>query len=86
MDEREPMSEEEADLIATAWELRLLEEKRGTGELWFGTGFDRVPAAHNLCERGWLLRRVSPDLVWRLSDKGLTTLRIDAATSGLSMN
>jgi hypothetical protein len=42
-----------------------------------------VGAAHSLTERGWCSRRIeNDDLVWELSDQGLTALELGAMRRG----
>jgi hypothetical protein len=79
------MDDDEAELAALGWEFRPAEAERGT-EVWFATEPDYLPAAAVLHDKGWLERRSGPHVEWRLTNKAVAALRIDAATSGQSMN
>jgi hypothetical protein len=80
------MTESQLEVTALGWELRLLEEERGNGPIWWGVWPEKLPEAHDLCEKGWLERRTEPDLEWRLSDQGLAALRLNASATGFSLN
>jgi hypothetical protein len=82
----ESMTESQLEITSLGWELRLCEERRRNGEIWFAVWPERLPEAHDLAERGWLLRRSEPDLEWRLSDTGLSALRLSAYSDGVSLN
>ena len=81
------MTDEMLDLIASGWELRSAEEERGR-ELWWAVQYGKLPAAHELCERGWLSRRIGSEPEWRLSDQGYTSLSLSAVSppEGQSLN
>jgi hypothetical protein len=77
------MTETQAGIAALGWEIRLSEEDR---ELWFEVEPWALPDAHGLCEEGWLDRRIAEEVEWRLSDRGLFSLRMDALRGAVSMN
>jgi hypothetical protein len=79
------MTDEQQELVATAWELRLAERERQR-ELWFAVQPEKLPTAHDLHERGWLARRIGDHPEWRLSDEGLSALRSDTVRASLSEN
>jgi hypothetical protein len=79
------MTEDQLEILALGWELRLTEEERGV-PIWWGVWPEKLPDAHALAEAGWLQCRTEPDLEWRLSDQGLGSLRMSAATTALSQN
>jgi hypothetical protein len=79
------MTEEQQELVATAWELRLAERERQR-ELWFAVQPERLRAAHELHERKWLSRRIGEWPEWRLTDEGLSTLRLDEIRASLPQN
>jgi hypothetical protein len=69
------MTEEQLDILAKGWELRLREQ--GT-EYWFATQPWLLPETHELAERGWLNRRIGYQPEWRLSDRGFTSLSLSS--------
>jgi hypothetical protein len=77
------MTEEQQQLVALGWEIRLGEKQH---ERWFALQPEKFPAAHDLHERGWLQRRVGHDVEWRLSDEGLSALRTDEVRASVSRN
>jgi hypothetical protein len=79
------MNDDEAELAAQGWELRLAEAERGS-EIWFTAQPEFLLAADVLHSKGWLERRSGPRIEFRLSDRGLAALRVDAATTGQCMN
>jgi hypothetical protein len=79
------ITEDEAELLAMGWELRLAEHKRGK-EFWMVTQPWLLPEADRLHGRGWLSRRIGDDIQWRLTDEGITALRLNTLASGQSSN
>jgi hypothetical protein len=79
------MTDEQQELVATAWELRLAEHERKR-ELWFAVQPEALPAAHDLYDRKWLSRRIGERPEWRLTDEGLSTLRLDTIRACLATN
>jgi hypothetical protein len=79
------MTEEQQELAALGWELRLAEQERQR-ELWFAVQPEKLPAAHDLHERGWFQRRIGDDPEWRLTDEGLSALRVDEVRASLPQN
>jgi hypothetical protein len=69
------MTEEQLDILAKGWELRLREQ--GT-EYWFATQPWLLPMTHRLAETGWLNRRIGELPEWRLSDRGFTSLSLSS--------
>jgi hypothetical protein len=51
------MTDEQQELCALGWELRLAERERQR-ELWFAVVPEALPAAHDLYERKWFSRRI----------------------------
>jgi hypothetical protein len=80
------MTDEMCEVAAIGWELRLLEEERGA-ECWFAVEPHALPAAHELAEKGWLARRIGEEMPeWRLSEQGLSALRITSLTCDPTLN
>jgi hypothetical protein len=85
---KDSMTESMAEITALAWSVKLAEEddQRADAEFWFVVHDWAIPDAHKLCEKGWLNRRIRDDVEWRLSDRGLFSLRMDALRASPSMN
>jgi hypothetical protein len=77
------MTETQCEIAALGWEVRLSEEDR---ELWFEVEPWALHDAHGLGAEGWLDRRITERVEWRLSDRGLFSLRVDALRGAVSMN
>jgi hypothetical protein len=79
------LNDDQQELVATAWELRLAERERKC-ELWFAVEPEALPAAHDLYARKWLSRRIGEWPEWRLTDEGVSTLRLDTIRAALALN
>jgi hypothetical protein len=79
------MTDEQQELCALGWELRLAERERQR-ELWFAVVPEALPAAHDLYERKWFSRRIGEWPEWRLSDEALSARRVDTVRASLSAN
>jgi hypothetical protein len=77
------MTQVQAEIAALGWEVRLHEDDK---ELWFAVEPWALPDAHKLAEQGWLDRRIGEQPEWRLTDRGLFSLRVDALRGAVSMN
>jgi hypothetical protein len=78
-------TEDQRGLVALAWALRLAEHERKR-ELWFAVEPEALPTAHDLYERKWLSRRIGEWPEWRLTDEGLSALRVDEVRASLPQN
>jgi hypothetical protein len=76
------MTDDQCEVAALGYEVRLAEEirqeQRPDAEYWFAVMPDALPAAHGLCERGWLHRRIGDQPEWRLTDAALFSLKMDS--------
>ena len=82
------MTEEMAEIAAIGWSVKLAEEddERDDAKFWFVVQDGAIPDAHRLAEKGWLDRRIRDGVEWRLTDRGLFSLRMDALRASPSMN
>jgi hypothetical protein len=80
------MTEDQAEVAALGWRVPLADEhcEKPNAEYWFVVEDWAIPDAHRLCERGWLNRRIRADVEWRLTDRGLYSLRTDALRSAVT--
>lgn len=84
------MTDEQLEITALGWEIRLAEsirrEQRPDATYWFTVEPHALPAAHTLAEKGWLDRRIGEQPEWRLTDAALYSLRMDAMRDNVSLN
>lgn len=84
------MTQDQCEVAALGYEIRLAEEirreQRPDATYWFATQPRLLPAAHMLCERGWLDRRIGDQPEWRLTDAALFSLRMDSLKDAVSQN